>query len=509
MEKEKRSSTGLPFLSKQLIQEAIEETERNRCDYQFINNDENQEKVHRGKAFLREVKKQIWLAGPLILVGLLTFSLHIVSLMMVGRLGEVPLSAASVATSFAYVTGFSLLLGMASALETICGQSYGAEQYHMVGIHTQRAMVLLWSISIPISIIWFNTEMILVALGQNHEIAAEAAAYARFMIPSLFAYSLLQCLIRFFQTQNIVFPMLLTSGVTTLLHILICWLLVFKAGLGSKGAALANTISYWFNCLLLAVYVKFSFSCRTTWTDTFPKASFQGIPALLRLAIPSAIMVCLEMWSFEMIVLLSGLLPNPALETSVLSICLNTTSLVWVIPEGFSGAVSTRVSNELGAGDPETASLAVYVVLSMTVSESIVVGLILILIRNTWGYAYSSEIEVVQYLAAMMPLLALTNFVDGLTCVLSGTARGCGWQKLGAYINLGSFYLVGLPVAIILAFFMHIGGKGLWLGILSAITLQAISFFVITVKTNWTQEVKPLLSARKATERVFESKIHN
>lgn len=121
-----------------------------------------------------------------------------------------------------------------------------------------------------------------------------------------------------------------------------------------------------------------------------------------------------------MIVLLSGLLPNPSLETSVLSISLNTTSLFWVIPEGLSGAVSTRVSNELGAGNPQSARLAVYVVLCMTIFESIVVGLVLILIRNAWGYAYSSEIEVVTYLATMMPLLALTNFLDGLACVLSG-----------------------------------------------------------------------------------------
>ncbi|XP_021727120.1 protein DETOXIFICATION 16-like [Chenopodium quinoa] len=426
---------------------------------------------------------------------------YIISLMMFGHLGELPLSAASMATSFAYVTGFSVLLGMASALETVCGQSYGAEKYNMVGIHTQRAMVLLMLISIPISVIWSYTETILVTLGQDHDIAAGAALYARFMIPSLFSYSLLQCLIRFFQTQNIVIPMMLTSGVTTLCRILICWLLVFKFALGIKGAALANTISYWINCLLLALYVKFSSSCSRTWTSSFSKASFLGIPALLRLAIPSAVMVCLEMWSFEMIVLLSGLLPNPALETSVLSISLNTTSLVWVVPEGFSGAVSTRVSNELGAGNPEAARLAVYIVLCMTVSESIVVGLILLLIRNVWGYAYSSEVEVVRYLASMMPLLAITNFVDGLTCVLSGTARGCGWQKIGAYINLGSFYLVGLPVAILLAFFMHIGGKGLWLWILCAITLQAISFLAITMKTNWEEE------AKKATERVFESKV--
>jgi Na+-driven multidrug efflux pump len=41
----------------------------------------------------------------------------------------------------------------------------------------------------------------------------------------------------------------------------------------------------------------------------------------------------------------------------------------------------------------------------------------------------------------------------------SGTARGVGWQKIGAYVNLGSYYLVGIPAAVVLAFVLHIGGK--------------------------------------------------
>lgn len=83
-------------------------------------------------------------------------------------------------------------------------------------------------------------------------------------------------------------------------------------------------------------------------------------------------------------------------------------------------ALSTRVSNELGAGNPQAAKLAVYVVLCTTVCESVFVGLLLIVIRNAWGYAYSKEMEVVRYLAAMMPLLSLTTILDGLACVLSG-----------------------------------------------------------------------------------------
>lgn len=82
---------------------------------------------------------------------------------------------------------------------------------------------------------------------------------------------------------------------------------------------------------------------------------------------------------------------------------------------------STRVSNELGAGHPEAARLAVVVVLVLAVSEGIVVGSIMLLIRNIWGYAFSGDTEVVKYVATMMPILAASNFLDGLQCVLSGT----------------------------------------------------------------------------------------
>jgi len=71
-------------------------------------------------------------------------------------------------------------------------------------------------------------------------------------------------------------------------------------------------------------------------------------------------------------------------------------------------------------GNQKTARLAVSVVLCTTIFETIPVGLVLILVRDVWGYAYSNETEVVRYLAAMMPLLAAVNCLDGLACVLSG-----------------------------------------------------------------------------------------
>ena len=179
---------------------------------------------------------------------------------------------------------------MGSALEIFGGQSYGAKQYRMLGIHLQRAMVVLLLVSIPLAFIWYNAGKILEFLGQDTEISASAGEYAGYMIPSLFAYAILPCLSRFLQTQNNVVPMIVTTGTTVLLHLFICWLLVYKASLGCRCATMANCIAYWINALLLFLYVRVSPSCKHTWTG-FSKEAFHGLSSFLRLSIPSAIMI--------------------------------------------------------------------------------------------------------------------------------------------------------------------------------------------------------------------------
>jgi len=181
-------------------------------------------------------------------------------------------------------------MGMGSALDTLCGQAFGAKQYHMLGIHMQRAMLILTLISIPIAILWAFTGQILILLRQDRQIAMEARLYIRWMIPALFGYSVLQCHNRFLKSQRIVLPLMLSSGVTTLLHILVCWILVYKCGLGDKGAALANSISYWINAIVLALYARLSPKCRTTWTG-FSRDALLDVFSFIRLAVPSAAMI--------------------------------------------------------------------------------------------------------------------------------------------------------------------------------------------------------------------------
>jgi MATE family multidrug resistance protein len=219
---------------------------------------------------------------------------------------------------------------------------------------------------------------------------------------------------------------------------------------------------------------------------------------------------------------------------------LNTNSFAFMVPLGLGGAVSTRVSNELGAGHPRAARLATRVVAVLALAAGVSEGVVMVLVRHQWGYAYSNEEEVVRYTARMMPLIAVSLVFDGMQSVLSGVVRGCGRQKAGAYINLAAYYLAGVPSAFVFAFVCRLGGmartlpafaslkffnsfnsfnsfsalpsfsefsnsrgraynvtlvvctlieQGLWLGIMCGLVVQMLLLLSITLCTNWNNEV--------------------
>ncbi|XP_051126678.1 protein DETOXIFICATION 12-like [Andrographis paniculata] len=437
-----------------------------------------------------------WIALPMIVVTVSQYLLRVSPMFMLGHLDELSLSSASIATSICNVTGFSVVFGMASALETLCGQAYGAAQYKKLGIFTYGAILCLFVVCVPLSLLFFFTEKLLVWTGQDPEISAGAGEFAIQLIPSLFPFAVLQCLVRYLQSQSLVLPMVWSSLASLTVQLLLCWIFVFKLNLRSRGAAMSIAVSDWFNVVVLLFYMKYSPACRKTRASFSPDI-LSSSKEFLGLAIPSAAMVCVEWWSFEIILLLSGMLPNPQLETSVFSICYTITYLHYHIPYSYGAAASTLMSNAFGAGNPRAAKVTLYVVLALSIAEFLLASISIMASGHILGYAFSESKEVVSRIEQMAPFLGLSIIMDSLQAVLSGVARGCGWQHIGAYVNLGSYYLVGMPAALLLAFVLHLKGRGLWSGLLAGATVQCIALSAVTGITNWEKQ------ALEARHRIF------
>ena len=116
-----------------------------------------------------------------------------------------------------------------------------------------------------------------------------------------------------------------------------------------------------------------------------------------------------------------------------------------------------RVSNELGAGNPKSAAFSVVVVTVLSLVLSVIIAVVILLCRDYISYIYTGGDDVAAAVSKLTPLLAITLVLNGIQPVLSGVAVGCGWQAFVAYVNVGCYYVVGIPLGCLLGFYFDLG----------------------------------------------------
>lgn len=209
-------------------------------------------------------------------------------------------------------------LGMASALDTLCGQSYGAKQYHMMGIYLQRSWIILFGCCILILPIYAFTESILILLGQDPRICAVAGTIGLWYIPSLFSTAFNFTLQMYLQSQSKNFVITYLAFISFFLHLFLSWLLTAKFHLGLAGVMLSMIIAMWIPVLGQLAFVLFG-GCPLTWTG-FSSTAFTDLLPILKLSVSSGVMLCLELWYNSILVLLTGYMKNAEVALDALSI---------------------------------------------------------------------------------------------------------------------------------------------------------------------------------------------
>ncbi|CAL9039549.1 protein DETOXIFICATION 48-like [Musa acuminata AAA Group] len=457
--------------------------------------------LHRCPA-LSEVVEEMRAIGkisiPTALTGLVLYSRAMVSMLFLGFLGELELAGGSLSIGVANITGYSVLSGLAMGMEPICGQAFGAKQRKLLALTLQRAILLLLSASLPISFLWLNMKRVLLWCGQDEQISSAAHVFITFAIPDLFFLSFLHPLRIYLRSQNITFPITYCSLVSVVLHVPLNYILVVHLKMGIAGVALAMV---WTNlnlliCLLL--FVLCSGVCKDSWVSPSMDC-LRGWSKLLKLAVPSCVSVCLEWWWYEFMILFSGLLANPRAAVASMGILIQTTSLVYVFPSALSLGVSTRVGNVLGANRPAKARTATLVSLACAVGLGLAAMAFTTLMRHRWGRLFTTDAEILKLTSVALPIAGLCELGNCPQTTGCGVLRGSARPSTGANINLSSFYLVGMPVAVLLGFVGKMGLPGLWLGLLAAQTSCAALMAYALARTDWMTEMERATELTKAS----------
>ncbi|XP_010537165.1 PREDICTED: protein DETOXIFICATION 35 [Tarenaya hassleriana] len=440
------------------------------------------------KRVVRVESAKLWMiAAPVTFNIICQYGVNSVTNIFVGHIGEVELSAVSISLSVIGTFSFGFMLGMGSALETLCGQAFGAGQVHMLGVYMQRSWLILFVACLFLLPIYIYATPVLRFLGQAEEIAVPAGEFTLLTIPQLFSLALNFPTSKFLQAQSRVSAIAWIGFVALAVHIPLLWFLIYVLGWGTTGAALAFNLTNWGISVVQLVYVVRW--CNEGWHG-LSWLAFKDIWAFVRLSIASAVMLCLEVWYMMSIIILTGRLDNAVIAVDSLSICMNVNGWEAMMFIGINAAISVRVSNELGMGRPRAAKYSVYV----AVFESLLIGLIsmvvIIVARNHFAIIFTNSEQLQRAVSKLAYLLGITMVLNSVQPVVSGVAVGGGWQALVAYINLGCYYAFGLPLGYFLGYRANLGVMGLWGGMIAGTALQTLLLLFVLYKTNWNKEVE-------------------
>ena len=182
-------------------------------------------KIHT--TWQREAKVLWRSSGPLVLTFLLQYSLIVASIFTVGHLGKVELGAVSLASMTANITGYSIYQGLATSLDTLCSQAYGSGKRQLVGLQTQRMVYFLWTITIPVAVIWLCADLILMRIVPEKEVAALAGTYLKIVLLGAPGYATFESVKRYLQAQGIFSASLYVLLICSPLNALMNWLFVW------------------------------------------------------------------------------------------------------------------------------------------------------------------------------------------------------------------------------------------------------------------------------------------
>lgn len=422
---------------------------------------------------------------PLVITFLLEHFFSIICLLVVGHLGKNELAAVSLATMSSTIT-FAIFEGIATALDTLCPQAYGAGNYELVSIHVQRCIVFSWIVYIPCGILWWYSSSVLKYVIDSEEVIELTSSFLRIFILGAPAYIIFENSKRFLQAQGIFEAGTGVLIISVPLNILLSSFLVWnkKFGLGFIGAPIASVINFWFIDLLLLLYVMFIDGDKCWFGFASFKELFQQWGRLLHLAIPGIVMLESEYMAYEIMTLFASYFGTTQLaaQSAVLSIA----SLAYMVPFAVSIATSTRIANFIGGQNVFSAKIATKAGLIMSIMVASMNALVLFTFKGKIAKLFTRDPGVTELIIHLFnPLVAILQIFDGIACVASGILRAQGLQKIGGIINFLAYYAFAIPLALFLSKFAKLELIGLWLGIGSGMILIGFCEVLVVLTSNW------------------------
>lgn len=422
--------------------------------------------------------------APLVVTFLLQYSLTVALVFSVGRLGKLELAAVLLALMTANITGYAIIQGVSTCLDTLCAQAFGRGDRRMVGVHFLRCTIFLLCLYVPIVFVWtIGAQWVLIRIIPERSLVLLAVRYLRVLSLGVPGFIVFENLKHFLQAQGIFHASTYVLVVCAPLNVFLNYLLVWdkRVGLGFVGAPLSVVIVNWLMAALLTGYTVFV-QGHECWCG-FTRDGFRNWSRMLSLAGPGVLMVEAEWAAFEIITLAALRFGTTVLAAQLV---VNTTAaLMYQVPFAILIAALTRIAWFVGAAAQPAAIVATRAAILLALLLGVVCALAIYLFRFHVAGLFTLEPEVIELAGLVFGLIFFYEILDYLTAVTGGVLRGQGRQKIGGYLNLIAYYCVAIPIAFLLAFHFKLQLYGLYIGMVIALTFVAVLQLYYINRSDW------------------------
>jgi len=423
------------------------------------------------------------LAYPLVLTNLAQALIATTDVVLLGWAGPHALAAASLGVNLVNACVF-FGTGLVTAAAPMIARALG-ERSNAVRDVRRTVRQALWvsvTLVVPMWLVLWQAEPILLAFGQQPDLARDAVQLVRPMMLGLLplmGYYVLRAFVSALERPIWAFVI---GVVAVLLNAVLNYALIFgRFGLpplGLFGAGLGSALSnLWMFVGLAVVVTRHKRFRRYHLFGRWWRADWPRYRAMWRLGLPIAVTVGLEVTIFNCAVFLMGLIGTAELAAHAVAIQL--AALCFMIPLGLAQAATVRVGLAFGRGDAVGVGHAGRAALGLTMAVMACTATILLTLRHLLVAMFlasdtPAEAHVVSLAVSFLGVAALFQFFDGAQAVGAGMLRGLHDTFVPMLLALIGYWIVGLGTAVVLGFWLGWGGVGVWIGLAAGLATVAV-----------------------------------
>ena len=396
--------------------------------------------------------------------------------MMVGQIGKVQLGGAAFANSI-FVVFLVLGIGISYAITPQAAQASGERNNSLLTDILKHGLFVNIIFGAVLSALAFSAYKGMGWFDQPNDVVILAEPYLKVIALSLFPFMIYQAFRQFAEGLGYTKQSMYITIIGNLINIGLNYLFIFgKLGfpaMGLFGAGLATLISRVVMALLMGAFVFFNHRFSSYWRGFGARPiSKKMIAQNLHLGIPMGFQLIFEVSTFSVAQIMIGWMGTAQLAAH--QIAINMASITYMIALGIASAATIRVGNQYGKKDFKTMKNAAYTCYIMAVVFMSGAAIMFVAGRNFFPTLYIHDQEVISQAASLLIVAGLFQLSDGIQVIGLGALRGLSDVKIPTVITLIAYWLFGLPLGYVLGFQFDMGATGIWLGLLTGLSVAAV-----------------------------------